>query len=208
MDGIPVSDECNPSLQLSVTTTNGPIPDATTTTMRTLLPLLLFTCGTGLMAQKSDRPGGLVDNRDQAEGWYLPVKGLVTLSGVKIKEYRIKLFQDNKEQGEIALDRKGGFNLELDINKVYSLRITKEGCQGKLIWIDTTLPEGLVKYPAYPCVVNLEPVEKFKTSDPFYLDFPSAIVRWNEEKKGFYHSESYLSEIQTKAGLLQAQATP
>jgi hypothetical protein len=65
-----------------------------------------------------------------------------------------------------------------------------------------------VKYPAYPCVVNLEPVEKFKTSDPFYLDFPSAIVRWNEEKKGFYHSESYLSEIQTKAGLLQAQATP
>jgi hypothetical protein len=56
--------------------------------------------------------------------------------------------------------------------------------------------------------VNLEPVEKFKTSDPFYLDFPSAIVRWDEEKKGFYHSESYLSEIQTKAGLLQAQATP
>ena len=208
MDGIPVPDECNPSLQPSVTTTNSPIPDATKTIMRAFLPLLLFMYGNGLLAQKVNKASGLVNSREQAEGWYLPVKGSVTLSGEKTKEYKVQVYQDNKAQGNISLDRKGCFNLELDINKVYVLRVSQEGCQDKLVWFDTTLPEQQVEYPAYPCTVNLEPVEKYKTSDPFYLDFPSAIVRWNEEKKGFYHSESYLSEIQTKAGLLQAQATP
>ncbi len=176
--------------------------------MRTLLPVLLFLTGTALTAQKPEKMKTLVDKRDQAEGWYLPVKGEVTLSGQKAKDFTVHVYQDNKSLGDIQPKGKGVFELELDINKVYAVRISKEGFQDKLVWFDTTLPEEQVTYPAYPCMVNLEPVEKYKASDPFYLDFPNAIVRWNAELNGFYHSEGYLSEIQAKAGLLQAQATP
>ena len=31
---------------------------------------------------------------------------------------------------------------------------------------------------------------------PFYIDFPSALVRWYGRKRGFDHSEHYTQDIQ------------
>lgn len=178
------------------------------TTMRTLLPLLLIILSSSLMAQNKGKNKNLVDVRSQAEGWYLPVKGNVTEGGAKAKEFTIHVFQENKDLGEIKASGRGAFALELDIDNFYSIQISKEGYQDKLVYFDTHMPEHQVAYPAYICNVNLEAADKFKHSDPFYLDFPSAIVRWNEELKGFYHSENYLSDIQVKMALLEAQVEP
>jgi hypothetical protein len=67
----------------------------------------------------------------------------------------------------------------------------------KLLYVDATLPNDLVTYPDYELYANILP-ENAKNIDPFYSDFPSAIIRWNEEMQEFYHSEHYLSHIQTK----------
>jgi len=85
------------------------------------------------------------------------------------------------------------------------VRVTKDGFEDKLVLIDTSLPPDLVTYPDYVCYVNLIPRGKTVGIDPFYADFPSAIVRWNADMGGFYHSEHYLEHIQTKvAGHAQA----
>lgn len=167
---------------------------------------LLILC-LGLAAGQVSAQAKLVDRRDQASGWYLPVEGKVTASRAKTQEFTVLVYKDNALLGEVK-PKKGKFLLELDLNQVYSVRLTKEGYQEKLITIDTAMPEQQVQYPAYPCVVNLEPADKFVHSDPFYLDFPSAIVRWDDEMKGFYHSTSYLTDIQVKMALLAAQVTP
>lgn len=178
------------------------------TTMRTLLPFLLIILSSSLMAQNKGKNKNAVHVRSQAEGWYLPVKGNVTEGGAKAKEFTIHVFQENKDLGEIKASGRGAFALELDIDNFYSIQISKQGYQDKLVYFDTHMPEHQVAYPAYICNVNLEAADKFKHSDPFYLDFPSAIVRWNEELKGFYHSENYLSDIQVKMALLEAQVEP
>jgi hypothetical protein len=54
--------------------------------------------------------------------------------------------------------------------------------------------------------VELEPEEKYAHADPFYLDFPSALVRWDTAKGRFDHSDAYLEEIRTKIALSGAQA--
>lgn len=149
----------------------------------------------------------LVERRDQAEGWYVPVNGRVTASGGNTRGLTLYVYKDNQLMATIK-PKRGRFQLELDINNVYSFRVTKDGYQEKLVTVDTSLPEGLVEYPAYDCFMNLEPADKFTHSDPFYLDFPSAVVRWDPQQKGFYHSMNYLADIQTKMALLQAQAIP
>ncbi len=148
----------------------------------------------------------LVDARDQAEGWYLPVECAVTANGGNTDNVEVTVFKDNTAVTEILPEKKkSGFVLELDIDNNYTIRVRKEGYREELIHIDTHLPENQVKYQAYKCFVDLQPEDKFSHSDPFYLDFPSAMVRWSDEKKGFTHSEEYHTNIQLKVALLGAQ---
>lgn len=148
--------------------------------------------------------GKLVDRRDQAEGWYLPVHGHVTTDGQKSGDIQIILYKDNKELGQLQSDKRGNFELELDIDQFYTVRIVKQGFQEKMLYFDTKLPPDLIQYPDYECFVNLQkPLAQ--GVDPFYTDFPSAIVKWDETQGGFYHSEHYLSHIQTRlAGIASA----
>lgn len=172
------------------------------TTIRTTLLLVILMIGASAFAQKERKRDKtekeLVASREQAEGWYLPVHGEVTTDGKKATEVNIKVFKENDELGTFPINKHGAFDLELDLDFVYTLSIEKDGYQTKLIHLDANLPKGLVKYPAYECFVNLEPTDKTASADPFYLDFPSAVVRYNEELGGYYHSEAYLQDINNK----------
>ncbi len=163
-----------------------------------LASITLLTSG-ALQAQRT-----LVDSRDQAEGWYLPVHGEVTVDGKSVDGYKVFLYRNNEALGEVPVGKKGRFELELDIDQMYTVRVVKEGYQEKMLNIDTTLPQDLTKYPDYECFINLQPAMA-QGVDPFYTDFPSAIVRYDAEMKGFYHSEHYLTHIQTRlAGIASA----
>lgn len=174
--------------------------------MNRLIAIALLTaCATSAASAQAPRKtkGKLVDRRDQAEGWYVPVHGHVTVDGKKAESFDMILYKDNVELGKLE-GKNGRFELELDIDQFYTLRITKEGRQEKMLYFDTKLPPDLVKYPDYECFVNLQ-APLADGTDPFYTDFPSAIVRYDESMGGFYHSEHYLSHIQTRlAGVSSA----
>lgn len=141
--------------------------------------------------------GKLVDRRDQAEGWYVPIKGQLMAEGKKIGNAELIIYRENKEIGRLNTKKSGKFELELDIDQQYTIRAIRSDYQEKLVLIDTSLPKELVDYPDYHCYIDLLPVN-LRNIDPFYTDFPSAIVRFSTEKGGFYHSENYLTHIQTK----------
>lgn len=156
----------------------------------------LLSMSNTLIAQQQGK-NKLVDRRDQAEGWYVPVWGEVLVEGKRTSDYTMELFRDNKSMGQMKPQKKGRFLLELDIDAMYTVLVSKPGYQTKMIYVDTKLPQDLVRYPDYELYMNMLPYDA-KNIDPFYTDFPSAIVRWNEETGGFYHSEHYLTHIQTK----------
>ncbi len=150
--------------------------------------------------------GKLVDRRDQAEGWYVPIHGQVLVNEKKADDVEVILYRDNEMLGSLRSKKNGKFELELDIDNFYSVRIIKEGHQEKLLYLDTTLPKDLVDYPDYFCFVHLTPIN-FDLMDPFYTDFPSAIIRYDHNEGGFYHSDDYLNHIQTRlAGVAKAPA--
>lgn len=139
----------------------------------------------------------LVDRRDQAQGWYVPVHGRVLVDGKTTDGYVVHLFKDNVEMGEVASNKKGRFELELDLDQTYTLELVKEGFMRKYIYLDTSVPKDLVQYPSYECTVGLEK-NAASNIDPFYRDFPSAIIRYDAELGGFNHNEHYYTHIQTK----------
>ncbi|MBK7384245.1 MAG: hypothetical protein IPI81_13100 [Flavobacteriales bacterium] len=172
---------------------------ASTSSLKNAL-LTVFVLNAGVLCAQ----GRLVDKREQAEGWYLPVHGQVMVDGGKANDFELIVYKDNVEMAKFAGDKKGRFELELDIDQFYTIRIVKKGYQEKMLYIDTALPKELVKYPDYECYVNLLP-SNAQGVDPFYTDFPSAIVHFDQEQGGFYHSEHYLSHIQTRlAGIASA----
>lgn len=137
---------------------------------------------------------------------FLPVAVNVMANGVAGEQFSVTLFKDNEEVTRLLPSKHSAFQFALDLDSYYAIRITKEGFREKLVYVDSHLPEGVEKYDAYECVVNLETADRFDHSNPFYLDFPSALVRWDNEKQSYDHSDQYLDDIQMKIALLSAQS--
>lgn len=172
--------------------------DQSTLRLQNTKVFCLAICVLGILCSSTvGAQATLVDRRDQAEGWYLPVHGSVMIDGEKATDFKVIVYKDNLETAKVDADKKGRYHLELDIDANYTVRILKDGYQEKIVLIETFLPKDLVKYPDYACTVSLQKSAS-KNIDPFYTDFPSAVIRYNEELGGFYHSEHYLTHIQTK----------
>ena len=69
------------------------------------------------------------------------------------------------------------------MDSYYTVRASKDGYRDKTVVIDTHLPANELKYKSTSFAINLDASEKFAHSDQFYLDFPSAIIQWDGEKK-------------------------
>lgn len=164
----------------------------------TLMFLAMLLAAT-LFAQGKGK-GKTNETRDPALGWYLPVKGQVYEAGQKAKGFTVEVFRDNRSEKKLPIGKKGDFVADLDLDNLYTLKISKPGFQDKWIQVDTSIPQEKMAYPPYALMVNLEPETGLRPSDDLFSDFPSAIVRFNAELGGFFHSEEYLANIHTRWG--------
>lgn len=163
------------------------------------LLLLAMLLATTLFAQSKGK-GKADQMRDPALGWFLPVKGQVFEAGVKASGFTVEVFRDNRSERVLPVGKKGDFVADLDLDQLFTLKISKPGFKDKWIQLDTSIPKEKMAYPPYALMVNLEPETGLQPSDDLFADFPSAIVRYNEELGGFYHSEDYLAHIHTRWG--------
>lgn len=162
--------------------------------MRHLLPLCLLLTGTPSFAQKAQR--------------LLPFLVDVTENGQRAEGFSVIIFKDNEQVAQLPPSEHHAFELALDLNAYFNIRISKEGCREKVISVDTHVPDAGRKQKDLVYTVDLEPADRYAQADPFYLDFPSAVVRWNDADGDFAHSEHYLADIRTKVTPSSAQAGP
>ncbi len=125
-----------------------------------ILSVLVLGASTIVFGQRK-----LVDARDQAQGWYLPVKGQVLVNGKQAGGTDMVLYMDNKEVARTTTDKRGRFDLQLDIDHQFTLRILKNGFEAKMIYVDTHLPAALVTYPDYELYANMIPVNATNFTD-------------------------------------------
>lgn len=131
----------------------------------------------------------------QGDGNILPVDVSVTVNGRPTGHFAVTLYRDNEQVMELQPSKFSGFKLALELGAHYSISVFKEGFHEKLISLDTDLPEGVGSWEPYLCELQLRSLNDDPV-DPFYIDFPSAVVRWYGRKRGFDHSEHYTQDIQ------------
>lgn len=131
----------------------------------------------------------------QGDDTILPVDVNVTVNGRPTGHFTVTLYRDNERVLQLQPSKFSGFKLALELGAHYSISVFKEGFHEKLISLDTALPEGVGSWEPYLCELQLRSLTDDPV-DPFYIDFPSALVRWYGRKRGFDHSEHYTQDIQ------------
>ncbi|MBL7952309.1 MAG: hypothetical protein JNM62_11390 [Flavobacteriales bacterium] len=137
----------------------------------------------------------------------MPLLVSVTANGSDCGQFNVVLFKGNQRVAELPPTKHSAFQLDLDLNEHFSVRVEKQGYRDKTISIDTHVPEGAFTDEPIAYTLDLEPLDRFVHADPFYLDFPCGLIQWDHETARFDHSEPYLADIQLKIALLATQAS-
>lgn len=131
----------------------------------------------------------------QGDDNILPVDVSVTANGRPVGQFTVNLYRDNEQILQLQPNKFSAFKLGLEVGAHYSISVVKEGFHEKLISVNTDVPEEVAGWEPYLCELQLRSLEDANVT-PFYIDFPSALVRWYGRKRGFDHSEHYTQDIQ------------
>jgi hypothetical protein len=114
----------------------------------------------------------------------------------KIKTVDLKIYENNNiyfAGNEVNIK---SHVIELDYGKQFVLEFSKNGFITKRVYIDTNKPDlSKNKYFFDMEISLLKPIEVAQMND-IELDFPIAIISYNEKKKTFIHSDYYTHQMQ------------
>jgi hypothetical protein len=121
-------------------------------------------------------------------------------------EYTVSLIQGNTEIESITVKAGKSFKFLLKENSWYAIKIKNEESTTKLVSINTWIPMGnrysLCHYNLF-CEIG-EPItySEAKNFDADIIDFPVAVIMYDEKKEVFNMDEKYFSNIRT--GLIES----
>lgn len=121
----------------------------------------------------------------------LIVYGQVLNSDIKLNEIEFKLYEANDMVVQGKLNRKGEFEIPLYLSENYVLELNAPGYLAKRFYFNTNTPPGLDKVFVFGFSARLLREESVKGADTFSLDFPYALVSYNEKTYEFGFSEKY-----------------
>jgi hypothetical protein len=133
--------------------------------------------------------------------------GVATENGVPLDGAIITIYQGNEviEWSEITSDPKHDhhFNINLLGNNYYTIQVSKPGYVTRSVGINTKMPEDVVINEDNPKTKIEFEVDIFKikkTANDELLDYPIALINYNEVKRKFEFDTEYTKKIKEKMG--------
>jgi len=111
------------------------------------------------------------------------------------KYYKVELISCNTLLESKVLQNRKEFKFNLKKNTHYAIRISKKGFVSRLISIYTSVPKKCSGIYRFQFDTELVPKAESLKLDKEALDFPIAIVSFNDEMQCFYYNEEYTSNI-------------
>jgi hypothetical protein len=123
---------------------------------------------------------------------------VVNLKVNKQNNYKVELIYNGVVIDSILMNTKRDFKFSLSKNTIYGIRISKEGYLPRIISVDTSLPQYANGYFRFQFDVELIKNEEVKKMNVDALDFPIAIVAFNQNINNFYYNEEYTTYIKRR----------
>jgi hypothetical protein len=125
----------------------------------------------------------------------LEVRGRIVLNSKSSGSYKVKLFWNNLAIDSHTVKGNKPFVFHLKRDEMYGIVISKKGYYPRLISIDTRISEADKNLYLFDFETTLLKKSKSKNLDKDALDYPIAIVAYDDRMIGFYYNEEYTSEI-------------
>jgi len=133
----------------------------------------------------------------------LEMKGKISFQKVgkqKRGKHKVELFLDNTIIDSMIVSDNKKFCFMLERNKYYGIRISKPGYVSRIIGVctDITNPKYNDIFHHFLFETELIPEENALKLNQDALDFPIAIILFNNKTGWFYYSKKYTSSIKEK----------
>lgn len=127
----------------------------------------------------------------------LILSGQVVATGDNASKVHVKLIEENKAIDSLIVDPNVTFKFNLKGRHYYAVRITQEGTVPRLISISTWMPEGLREVNLYKFHFDLYQLrdEQLTAETTDILDFPIALIKYDEVKGYFDYNSFYTTHI-------------
>lgn len=140
----------------------------------------------------------------------LQVIGLAIEKNVPINGVIVKLYKENEElQWEeitSVVYHEHSFSFDLNRNCYYTVEVSKAGYVTRSIGISTELPDNvIIAGVKFTFEFDLELFKEKNNVDKYYLDFPVALIKFNESNQVFEYDSNYTKHI--KAKILETTGT-
>jgi hypothetical protein len=133
----------------------------------------------------------------------LQVIGLATEKNIPIDGAIVKLYKENEEMQweEITsvVYHEHSFLFDLNKNSYYTVEVSKSGYVTRSVGISTTIPNDLVIGDVkFTFEFEVELFKEKKGMDDYYLDFPVALIKFNNAIGKFEYDSKYTKHIKAK----------
>ncbi|HWY36464.1 MAG TPA: hypothetical protein VNX68_17600, partial [Nitrosopumilaceae archaeon] len=114
--------------------------------------------------------------------------------------YSVKIILDNKVIDTVTTESNRTFKIMLDKNKNYIIKLEKDGYIPKLVSISTQLPDKVEAPQLYRFFFEsyLLKQELYSSLDADDVDFPVALIAYNEKCHCFQYDKKYTADVEAR----------
>lgn len=133
----------------------------------------------------------------------LQIIGLAIEKTIPIDGVIVKLYKENEElhweEITSVVYHEHSFSFNLSKNNYYTVEVSKPGYVTRSIGISTSLPDNvIIGGVKFTFEFDVELFKEKMNSDDYYLDFPVALIKYNEVSGVFEYDSKYTKHIKTK----------
>ncbi|HEY0031045.1 MAG TPA: hypothetical protein VGC65_09825 [Bacteroidia bacterium] len=114
----------------------------------------------------------------------------------------VKLFRENEEMEWVEITNVAyhdhNFTFVLDVNEYYTIEISKPGYIKRSVAISTKLPANVNIKTLFKYGFEVVLLKDKEENDNYYLDFPVALISYNERTEVFENNNNYTRHIKSK----------
>jgi hypothetical protein len=124
------------------------------------------------------------------------ISSVLTCKNKKLNDYDIILSYDGQLEDKVTIKKSGKKTaVTLKRNEIYSIIFHKEGFDDKIIMINTNMPVTEEAEDFYRLNLQIEMHADHAKQKKEMVDFPVAVVKFEDKNKDFDFSERYHRQI-------------
>lgn len=125
----------------------------------------------------------------------LEMSGYIQSNEKKIEGALVKLYQNNTIVNKILTKSNARFKFLLFSDNEYMIEVTKDGFMEERVYINTKISADLDDKYSFEFIIDLMNANKYKNVDASSLDFPTAIIKYDDRENEYVYDKGYSQQV-------------